>query len=130
MKATITQLMISVKPCIVRTPEVVNVNKQIETDKVLKKRKNLYNILLCIGKQSKGWDLAGLSKAHSSETYTLFNRVCKWSLANSAAIQRNLDVALPKVNCKYNKYKKNQVAKTETPEPKLLIKFHPAKASG
>jgi hypothetical protein len=44
--------------------------------------------------------------------------------------QGYLLTALPKVNCIYNIWKNKTVAITEIIDPKLLIKFHPAKASG
>jgi hypothetical protein len=44
--------------------------------------------------------------------------------------QGYLVTALPSTNCKYTICKNNIEATTDIIEPKLLIKFQPAKASG
>jgi hypothetical protein len=45
-------------------------------------------------------------------------------------IQGFLAAILPSINCMYTMYKNNQAAITLTIDPILLIRFHPAKASG
>ena len=52
------------------------------------------------------------------------------SVKNPGVDHGYLETALPSVNCLYKTSKNNHVATTDTIDPILLIKFHPAKASG
>jgi hypothetical protein len=87
-------------------------------------------IPLCKGKLTNACGFGGLFKLHSSELKFLFNRVWNKSLKNWGVNQGYLDVASPSTNCMYKIYKNSHVATTLIIEPKLLIKFQPAKASG
>lgn len=78
----------------------------------------------------KGCGFGGLFKHHSREIYVLLNKVWNKSLKNWGLNQGYLEVALPSINCIYTMYKNNHVATILMIEPKLLTRFHPAKASG
>ncbi len=84
----------------------------------------------CKGRLTNAWGLGGLIKHHSKELLFLLNKIWNKSLWYCGVNQGYLETTVPWVNCIYKICKKYQVATTLIIEPKLLIKFQPAKASG
>ncbi len=85
--------------------------------------------MLCRGKLTNACGLGGLFKHHSKLSKILFNFVRNKSLWYWEVNQGYLDVELPFTNWIYKICKNNHVAITDIIDPKLLMKFQPAKAS-